>query len=72
MKRPRTELPKAGEVVLVRLPNGEHFVRQFRPRTAFVFEAVALNPHYLPINSVDDQAVVVAVMVEHRSYRRQL
>ena len=66
------EVPRAGDVVLVRLPSGEHFVRSFRPRTAYVFDAVAANPHYQPISSAADGAHVVAVMVEHRSYRRAL
>lgn len=64
------EAPHAGDIVLVRLPNNEHFLRYFRPRTAYVFEAVPGNANYLPLHSKDDQAVVVAVMVEHRRYRR--
>lgn len=66
------ELPKAGDIVLVQLPNKEYFVRAYRLRTAYVFEAVATNPNYQSLSSIDDAAVVVAVMVEHRSYRRQL
>jgi SOS-response transcriptional repressor LexA len=65
------EAPRAGDTVLVRLPSHEHFVRTFRPRTAYVFEAVAVNPDYQPISSVDDGAMVIAVMVEHRRYRRR-
>jgi SOS-response transcriptional repressor LexA len=65
-----TEAPRAGDVVLVRLPSNEHFVRAFRPRTAYVFEAVAHNANYQPLTSTDDGALVVAVMVEHRRYRR--
>jgi SOS-response transcriptional repressor LexA len=65
-----TEAPRAGDIVLVGLPGGEHFIRLFRPRTALVFEATPLNPAYQPVNSQDDAAVVVAVMVEHRRYRR--
>lgn len=65
------EAPHAGDVVLVRLPSGEHFVRTFRPRTAYVFEATALNPNYQSLTSAEDGAEVVAVMVEHRSYRRK-
>lgn len=64
------EVPRAGDVVLVRLPSHEHFVRVFRPRTAYIFDAVALNSNYQPLSSTDDGAVVVAVMVEHRRYRR--
>jgi SOS-response transcriptional repressor LexA len=66
-----TEAPRAGDVVLVRLPSGEHFVRVFRPRTAYVFEAEALNRDYQPLSSKDDVATVVGVMVEHRRYRRR-
>lgn len=65
-----TESPRAGDVVLVRLPSNEHFIRIFRPRTAYVFEALPLNSHYQALSSKDDGALVVAVMVEHRRYRR--
>ena len=65
-----TEAPRAGDVVLVSLPAGEHYLRVFRPRTAHIFEAVALNPHYQALSSDVDQTQVCAVMVEHRSYRR--
>jgi len=65
-----SEPARAGDVVLVRLPNGEHFVRTYRPRTAHVFVAVPANPDYQQLGSVDDQATVVAVMLEHRRYRR--
>lgn len=64
------EAPRAGDVVLVRIPSGEHFLRIFRPRTAYVFEAVAANPNYQTISSETDGALVVAVMVEHRRYRQ--
>lgn len=67
-----TEAPRAGDVVLVRLPGDEYFIRVFRPRTAHTFEAVSLNANYQPLTSTDDGAEVVAVMVEHRSYRRAL
>lgn len=63
------EAPHAGDTVLIRLKSGEHFVRTFMPRSAHEFEAVANNANYLPIYSKDG-AVVVAVMVEHRRYRR--
>jgi phage repressor protein C with HTH and peptisase S24 domain len=65
------EVPRAGDTVLVRLASHEHFVRLFRPRTAYVFEAVAVNPNYQPLSSLEDGALVVAVMVEHRRYRRR-
>ena len=65
-----TEAPRAGDVVLIRVSSGEHFVRTFRPRTAFVFEATPANPAYQALDSVRDDATVVAVMVEHRRYRR--
>ena len=66
-----TEAPRAGDVVLVRA-GAEHFVRVFRPRTAYIFEAVALNPNYQPLSSDQDGAIVVGVMIEHRRYRRQV
>lgn len=65
-----TESPRAGDIVLVRVRTGEYFVRVFRPRTAFVFEAAPLNPAYQALSSDTDAAEVVAVMVELRSYRR--
>lgn len=64
------EAPRAGDIVLVMTPDAELFIRQFRPRTAYVFDAVALNPNYHPLSSKDDGVAVVAVMVEHRRYRR--
>lgn len=65
------EAPHAGDVVLVRLPSNEHFLRYFKPRTPYVFDAVPGNENYLALRSSDDSAVVVAVMVEHRRYRRR-
>jgi SOS-response transcriptional repressor LexA len=65
-----TEAPRAGDVVLVNTPEGELFVRMFRPRTALSFEAVPLNAAYQPLTSTADGIEVVAVMVEHRRYRR--
>lgn len=65
------EAPRAGDVVLVRLASGEHFLRVFNPRTAYIFEAVAINQNYQALSSQTDGAAVVAVMVEHRRYRRQ-
>ncbi len=67
-----TEAPRAGDVVLVRISTKEHFVRVFRPRTAQTFEALSLNENYQPLTSSEDGALVVAVMVEHRRYRRPL
>lgn len=64
------EAPRAGDIVLVRTGAGEHFVRRFRPRTAYVFEAAPHNAAYQPLVSTDDAIVVVGVMVEHRRYRR--
>lgn len=66
------EAPRAGDIVLVRLPSNEHFLRVFRPRTAYIFDAVALNANYQALSSQEDGAVVAAVMVEHRRYRRSL
>ena len=65
-----TEVPRAGDTVLVRITSGEHFVRLFRPRTAHAFEASPANGAYQALSSVVDGALVVAVMVEHRRYRR--
>ena len=65
-----TEAPRAGDVVLVKLPGGEHFVRTFRPRTAYIFAAAPVNAAYQALDSQTDGAIVVGVMVEHRRYRR--
>ena len=66
-----TEVPRGGDTVLVRIRSGEHFVRQFQPKTAYVFEATAVNGLHLPLSSVADGATVVAVLVEHRRYRQR-
>ena len=64
------EAPRAGDVVLVLIPSGEHFVRTFRPKSAQSWEAAPINAAYDGLTSADDDAKVVAVMVEHRRYRR--
>lgn len=66
-----TEAPHAGDTVLLQLPSGEMYLRVFRPRTAHVFDGVPLNPHYQALSSQADEAAVVAVMIEHRRYRRR-
>lgn len=65
------EAPHAGDTVLVRLSTGEHLVRVFKPKTAHQWEAAPINTNYQPLTSSDDNATVVAVMVEHRRYRRR-
>ena len=65
-----TEVPTAGDVVLVRSGAGEHFVRQFRIRSASTFEASSPSPHFAALSSDADALEVVGVMVEHRRYRR--
>lgn len=65
-----TEAPRGGDVVLVR-SGVEHFVRTFRPRTAYVFEALALNPNYQPLDSRADELSVIGVLIEHRRYIRR-
>jgi SOS-response transcriptional repressor LexA len=40
------EAPRAGDVVLVSIPTGEHFVRLFRPKTAHAWEATPVNEDY--------------------------
>jgi SOS-response transcriptional repressor LexA len=62
--------PAAGDEVLVRTSSGELHLRTFRPRTAAAFDAVALNQHYLPLNSTTDGLTIVGVCIEHRRYRR--
>jgi SOS-response transcriptional repressor LexA len=65
------EAPHAGDTVLVRLPSGEHLIRVFKPKTAHQWEAAPINANYQPISSTEAEAAVVAVMVEHRRYRRR-
>lgn len=65
------EAPHAGDTVLVRVATGEYLVRIFKPRTAHHWEAAAINGNYQSLTSADDGAAVVAVMVEHRRYRRR-
>lgn len=64
------QVPRAGDTVLVRLATLEYFVRTFKPRTANIWEAVPINNAYDKLSSELDQAELVAVMVEHRRYRR--
>lgn len=64
------EAPRAGDTVLVSIPSGEHFVRTFRPKSAQSWEATPVNADYDALTSLSDDAKVVAVMVEHRRYRR--
>ena len=65
------EAPRAGDIVLLKLPSGELFLRVFTPRTAHLFDGVAINAHYQAVSSATDSAEVIAVMVEHRRYRRR-
>lgn len=62
--------PLAGDVVLIRLPSGEHLVRKYVPRTATTFDAESLNANYARLSSTSDHLVVIATMIEHRRYRR--
>lgn len=66
-----TESPRAGDIVLVRLPSGENFIRSFKLRTALVFDAIPFNSNYQALSSRDDLIEVVGVMIEHRRYRRK-
>lgn len=65
------EAPRAGDTVLVSLPTGEHLVRTFRPKSSQAWEAAPINDAYEALTSGRDDVKVVAVMVEHRRYRRQ-
>lgn len=65
------QTPRAGDTILVKLGSGDHFIRVYRPRTAHAWEAAPLNENYQGISSSEDHAVIVAVMVEHRRYRRR-
>lgn len=64
------ETPRAGDVALIRDKTGEHFVRLYRPRSSTQFEAGAINSNYPSMSSASDDLTVVAVMTEHRRYRR--
>src|SRR5262249_20581618 len=51
--------PAAGDIVLVRLMTGEHFVRTYRPRSSHHFQAAAINTHYQSLSSdLPDSAAV--------------
>lgn len=65
------EAPRAGDLVLISSGSAEHFVRVFRPKTAYLWDAVAANPQYLPFSAPTDDMTVLAVAVEHRSYLRR-
>lgn len=66
------EAPRAGDTVLVALGSGEYLVRLFKPKTAHQWEAAPINANYQSLTSADDMAAeVVAVMVEHRRYRKR-
>lgn len=65
------EAPHAGDTVLVQLASGEHLVRIFKPKTAHQWEASPINANYQPLSSTEETATVVAVMVEHRRYRKR-
>lgn len=66
-----SEAPRAGDIILVSVNDDEHVVRIFRPKTAHLWEATAVNDQYLPLASGADGLTVVAVAVEHRSYLRR-
>jgi SOS-response transcriptional repressor LexA len=60
--------PGGGDMVLVQTNTGELLLRQYSPRTAGRFDAVALNAVYPPLNSEADHLTVLARVMEHRRY----
>lgn len=64
-------IPRAGDIVLVRLAGGEHLVRKFLPKAGAHFDAEALNPNYARLSSAADGLQILATMTEHRRYRRR-
>lgn len=54
--------PRAGDGVLVRDDDGNHFFRIYRERRPGHWEAAALNPAFQALNSERDGLHVLAVM----------
>ncbi|BDD93513.1 hypothetical protein PanNE5_29530 [Pandoraea sp. NE5] len=68
--------PIPGDFVVAKNGHEEATFKKYRPRGidengVEVFELVPLNPDYPTINSAREPAHVIAVMVEHRRYRRR-
>lgn len=68
--------PIPGDFVVAKNGHEEATFKKYRPRGidengVEVFELVPLNPDYPTINSAREPAHVIAVMVEHRRYRRK-
>lgn len=61
--------PRAGDLVLVRLPSGEHLVRKHVVKTGTASRFEALNADYATLTSTDDRAVAVGTVIEQRRYR---
>ena len=62
--------PRAGDIVLIAVRGGERVIRKYLPRAGGAFSAQAANPNYAELRSDIDGLEVLAVMLEHRRYRR--
>lgn len=68
--------PQPGDFVVAKNGGEEATFKKYRPRGIGpsgreVFELVPLNPDYPTINSENEPARIIGVMVEHRRYRRR-
>lgn len=68
--------PQPGDFVVAKNGGEEATFKKYRPRGIGpsgreVFELVPLNPDYPTINSENESARIIGVMVEHRRYRRR-
>jgi SOS-response transcriptional repressor LexA len=62
--------PRAGDIVLISVHGGERIIRKYLPRAGGAFSAQAANPNYAELRSDIDGLEVLAVMLEHRRYRK--
>ncbi len=68
--------PQPGDYVVAKNGREEATFKKYRPRGIGasgreVFELVPLNPDYPTINSENEPARIIGVMVEHRRYRKR-
>jgi SOS-response transcriptional repressor LexA len=61
----RDKAPRPGATVLASTADGHLFIRRYEARTPGHWRAVAANPAYAPLDSVDDGLTVLAVLVGH-------
>src|SRR5262245_43098271 len=65
--------PEEDDFVLVRMPNGEHIFRRYRPRGRNSFDLIPENPAWKTVSVTPSDASsvqILSTMVEHRRKRR--